>query len=442
MNTPTDDLKSRGLRIFTLIWIGQIFSLLGTSMSNFGLTLWAYDVTQKATPLALIGFAFVTPMTVLGPFIGVLVDRGNRKLMMMLSDLAAAGMSLIILILLRLNLLQVWHLYPLAFIAGVMQGFQWPAYSATISLMLPKRHYARANAMLELASASSGILAPLLAGALIGLIGLQGLLLIDLCTASLAIAILAFSPIPQPVMSEEGRQAQGSFSQELVFGFTYIFKRRGLLGLQLIFMGSNFFNALAYAVFPAMILARTNQNAVLFGQVNSIGAIGGVLGGVLMSLWGGPKKRVHGVLLGWMVTGLLAQSFLGFAQGLVGWGVGLLIGGLVGPVINGSNQAIWQAKVPPDLQGRVFGTRRFIAWLVSPLAQALAGPLADQVFEPALRQPGALSWLVGSGPGAGMGLMFVVTGLAVVLVGASGYLFPVIRNVETLLPDHTAETGA
>jgi len=438
MTSSTVDFKTRGLRIFTIIWIGQVFSLLGTSMSNFGLTLWAYDVTQKATPLALIGFAFVTPMTLLGPFIGVLVDRGNRKLMMLLSDLTAASVSLIILILLKLDLLQVWQLYPLAFIAGVMQGFQWPAYSATISLMLPKQHYARANAMLELAAAGSGVLAPLLAGSLIGSIGLQGLLLIDLCTASLAVLILLLSPIPQPEVSEEGLAARGTFLHELGFGFRYIFQRPGLLGLQLVFMGGNFFNGLAYAVFPAMILARTQQNAVLFGQVNALGAVGGVLGGLLMSFWGGPKKRVHGVLLGWVLTGLFAQSLLGMVQSLLGWSAGLLIGGLTGPLINGSNQAIWQAKVPPDLQGRVFGTRRFIAWLVSPLAQLLAGPLADKVFEPALLQPGAWSWLVGSGPGAGMGLLFVLTGLAAALVGAAGYLFPAVREVETLLPDHAA----
>lgn len=431
------------MQIFLLIWIGQVFSLLGTSMSNFGLTLWAYDVTKQATPLALIGLAFTLPMTVLGPIIGMWVDRGNRKLMMMFSDMAAAFTALVIFILLSLDRLQIEHLYALAFIAGVMQGFQWPAYSATISLMLPKKHYARANAMLELAAAGSGILAPLLAGMLIGPIGLKGLLLIDMVTASFAILILALVPIPQPQQTDAGRAANsGNFLKDLGFGFAYIFKRPGLLGLQLTFMVGNFFNNLAFAVFSPMILARTQQNVAIFSRVNAVGAVGSVLGGIVMSVWGGPKKRVHGVLMGWILTGLFAQSLLGFVQTFTGWAIGLLIGGMLVPMLNGSNQAIWQAKVEPDIQGRVFGTRRFIAWLVSPLAQALAGPLADKVFEPAMQTGGAWAGrfgsLVGTGPGAGIALMFVITGLFAAMAGLVGYFNPHIRNVEAVLPDHGA----
>lgn len=430
------------MRLFMIIWIGQVFSLLGTTMSNFGLTLWAYDVTEKATPLALVGLAFTLPMTVLGPAIGVLVDRGNRKLMMMLSDIGAATTAFVILLLLSLGKLQVWHLYPLAFFAGTMQGFQWPAYSATISLMLPKKDYARANALLELAAAGSGILGPLLAGMLIGPIGLRGLLLIDVITASFAVAVLLFSPIPQPPPSEAGRAAKGTFWAEMGFGFKYIFARPGLLGLQLTFMIGNFFSNIAYAVFAPMILMRTQENAVLFGRLNAVGAVGSVLGGVLMSVWGGPKRRVHGVLMGWILTGLFAQSLLGFAQSFALWAVGLLIGGLLGPVMNGSNQAIWQSKVEPDIQGRVFGTRRFIAWLVSPLAQGIAGPLADKVFEPAMRSGAAWTQsfapYVGTGPGAGIGLLFVLTGFAAALAGVFGYLNPHVREVEQRLPDHTA----
>ncbi len=436
------------MQLFMVIWIGQVFSLLGTAMGNFGLTLWAYDVTKQATPLALIGLAFTLPMTVLGPVIGVLVDRGNRKLMMMLSDLGAALTALVILVLLSLDRLQIWHLYLLALFAGTMQGFQWPAYSATISLMLPKKHYARANALLELAAAGSGILAPLLAGMLIGPLGLKGLLAIDLVTASFAVTVLFFSPIPQPARSEAGRAAAGTFYKELTFGFRYIWERKGLLGLQLTFMMGNFFSGMAFAVFAPMILARTQQDVTIFSSVNAIGAAGSVLGGVLMSLWGGPKKRVHGVLMGWVISGLFAQSLLGFARSLAGWSVGLLIGGLLGPVMNGSNQAIWQSKVEPDIQGRVFGTRRFIAWLVSPLAQGLAGPLADKVFEPAMRVGGpwadVFGPLVGTGPGAGIALLFVLTGLATTIVGLIGYMNPHIREVESLLPDHSgaAASGA
>jgi MFS transporter, DHA3 family, macrolide efflux protein len=175
-------------------------------------------------------------------------------------------------------------------------------------------------------------------------------------------------------------------------------------------------------------------------SVQTIGSVGGLLGGLLMSAWGGTKRKVHGVLIGWILTGIFGTMLLGIGQTLLIWGSAVFIGSFIIPWLNGSNQAIWQAKVAPDVQGRVFSIRRLIAWFSTPLATLLAGPLADKVMEPAMREGGALvpifSWLVGSGPGAGMGLIFVFAGLASALVGLGGYLFPVIRDAESLLPDH------
>jgi MFS family permease len=430
---------------FTIIWIGQIVSLLGTAMSQFALTLWTYDVTGKATPLALVGFFFVAPQVALGPFVGVLVDRGNRKLMMMLSDLAAALVTVMVLTLHTVGSLQVWHLYITATISGIFQGFQWPAYSAAITLMLPKEQYARANGMLELAGNASYVFAPLLAGTLIGPVGLAGILTIDLVSAVVAIGALLFAHIPQPTRTEAGREGEGTFLQEAVYGFRYIFARPSLLGLQTVFLVGNFFSSLAFAVMAPMILGRTGNNELIFGSVQSAGAIGGVIGGLAMSAWGGPKRRVHGVLLGWFCAGLLGEMVLGLGRALPVWAVGAFLGSFFSPMINSSNQAVWQAKVAPDVQGRVFTVRMFIAWLVMPLGQLLAGPLADQVLEPAMAEGGSLvpifGWLVGTGTGAGMALLFVITGLLAALVGLGGYLFPVVRNAEDILPDHDAVAG-
>ena len=440
METPQK--RPTGMVAFTVVWIGQVVSLLGTAMSNFALTLWAYEVTGKATPLALVGFFFVTPMVVLGPFVGVLVDRSNRKLMMMLSDLAAALTTVIVLILYATGNLQIWHLYITATISGIFQGFQWPAYSAAIALMLPKEQYARANGMLELAGNASRVFAPLLAGALRGPVGLAGLLIIDLVSAAVAIGTLIFAHIPQPASTEAGRTGAGNFLKEAAYGFRYIFARPSLLGLQTVFLVGNLFSSLAFAVFAPMILGRTGNDELIFGSVQSAGAIGGVVGGVAMSAWGGPKRRVHGVLLGWFCLGLLGQTVLGLGRALPVWAAGIFLMAFFGPIINGSNQAIWQAKVAPDVQGRVFTTRRLIAWLVSPISQLLAGPLADRVLEPAMAEGGSLapvfSWLVGTGTGAGIALLFVFTGLLAALTGLSGYLFPVVRNAEDILPDHDA----
>jgi DHA3 family macrolide efflux protein-like MFS transporter len=427
---------------FTVIWLGQIISLLGTAMSQFGLTLWAYEVTGKATPLALVGFFFIAPQVALSPFIGVLVDHGNRKLMMMLSDMAAAFTSALILVLYATGSLQIWHLYLTATIAGIFQGFQWPAYSASITLMLPKGQYARANGMLEMAGNGSAVMAPLLAGALIGPLGLGGILVIDLVTAAVAIGTLLFVQIPQPAKAATGRRGAAGFFKETAYGFRYILARSSLLGLQALFLAANLFGGMAFAVLAPMLLARSGNNELVFASVQSAGAIGGVVGGLAMGASGGPKRRVHGVLLGMFFSGLLGQTVLGVGHALTGWVVGMFAWGFFGPIINGSNQAIWQAKVMPGVQGRVFAARMFIAWLVSPISRLLAGPLTDQILEPAMVEGGSLApvygWLVGVGPGAGMALLFVVTGLLAALTGLSGYLLPVVRDAEDLLPDHDA----
>lgn len=207
------------MRGFTVVWIGQVISLLGTAMSDFAITLWAFQLTGKATPLALVGFFFLLPGIVLSPLIGVWVDRGNRKLMMMLSDLAAAMVTLVILILHLTGGLEIWHLYVSAFVSGTFQGFQWPAYSATISIMLPKEQYARANGMLDMADSSSGIFAPLLAGALMAPLGLSGLLVLDLATAAFAIVSLLTVRIPQPPRVHLEREERPSLLREASYGF-------------------------------------------------------------------------------------------------------------------------------------------------------------------------------------------------------------------------------
>lgn len=437
-----NDNKPTGMFAFTVVWIGQIISLLGTSMTGFALTIWAYEKTGSATALALVGFFFVTPMLIFSPIAGAIVDRSNRKLMMMVSDLAAGLTTIVILILHATGHLQIWHLYVSGAIQGTFQTFQWPAYSAAITTMIPKEQYGRANGMMSLSDSASNIFAPLLAGALLGIIGLSGILFIDIATFLFAIGALLFVHIPQPQATAEGLAGKGSIWKEAAYGFRYILERKSLLGLQIVFLLGNFFVSISGAILAAMLLASTGNNEIVFGSVSSAGAIGGVVGGIAMSAWGGPKRRVHGVLAGWAISSLLGVVLMGLGNSLPVWAVASFFGAFFIPIINGSNQAIWQAKVAPDVQGRVFSIRRLIAWFVNPAAMLIAGPLADFVFEPALRPEGSLAgtfgWLVGTGPGAGMSLIFVITGTLAMLVGIVSYAFPVIRNAETLLPDHDA----
>ena len=433
--------RPTGMIGFTLVWLGQVVSVLATNMTVFALTIWVFEETGSATALGLMQVFFITPLLIVTPFAGVMVDRHNRKLMMMVSDLTAGLATITILSLQFLGQLEVWHLYAAAILQGLGNAFQWPAYSATISTMLPKEQYGRANGMMSLIDTGPGVLAPLLAGALLPAIGLTGILSLDVATFILAVLILVFVHIPQPARSGEGAQAQGNILKEAAFGFRYIFARPSLLGLQLVFFFGNLCAGIAYTVLAPMILLRTGNDSVSLGFVQSAGAIGGVVGGVAMSAWGGFKRRVHGVLAGWIVSGFFF-SLVGLGTQLPAWVGALALSTIVVPLINGSNQAIWQSKVAPDLQGRVFSARTLIAWMTNPISPLIAGSLADYVLEPAMQVQGSLTstigWLVPPGPGAGMGLLIFFGGLGGLLAGLAGYFAYAVRNAEDILPDHDA----
>ena len=318
-NRPT------GMFGFTIVWLGQIVSVLASAMSQFGLTIWMYDQTKSAFAMGMMQVFFITPFLLISPIAGVMVDRHNRKLMMMVSDMAAGVATLAILAFQYFGILQFWHLYATSIVYGLGMAFQWPAYSAAISTMVSKEQYGRANGMMSLIEAGPGVVAPLLAGALLPVIGLTGILFFDVATFLLAIGALMFVYIPQPPRTEEGQQAQGSVWSEAAYGFKYIFARPSLLGLQLIFFMGNLFSGIGFTVFAPMILARTDSNSLIFGTVQTAGAIGGIVGGVVMSAWGGFKRRVHGVLFGWIFSGI-AMAILGLIGGLPIWIAGMVLG--------------------------------------------------------------------------------------------------------------------
>ena len=433
--------RPSGMFAFTVVWLGQIVSVLASSMSQFGLTIFMYEKTQSATALGLMQVFYFVPFLLISPIAGVMVDRHNRKMMMMVSDLAAGLATIGILLVLYFGVWQFWQMYLAAVIFGLGTAFQWPAYSAAISTMVSKEQLGRANGMMSLMEAGPGVIAPILAGALLPIIKLTGILFFDVATFILAIGALLIVHVPQPVRTEEGAKASGGMLKEAAYGFKYIFARPSLLGLQLVFFAGNLFAGMAFTLLAPMILSRSGNNSLLFGSAQSAGAIAGLVGGVLMSIWGGFKRRVHGVLFGWIISGI-GMAIIGLAGGLPIWITGLAISSIVIPLVNGSNQAIWQSKVAPDLQGRVFASRRLIAWITNPISPIIAGTLADFVLEPAARAgtglPAAFSWLVGTGPGSGMGLLIVFCGLVGVLVGVVGYFIPAIYNAEAILPDHDA----
>jgi len=354
---------------------------------------------------------------------------------MMLSDIASGIASIIVLVLLLSGKLEVWHLFVTGAFTGVFQSFQWPAYSASISLILSKKDYARASGMLSLADSISNIVAPAAAGTLIGIIGVRGVLAIDIATFLAAIGTLLAVAIPQPPKQEGERSVAG----DVLFGLRYIGERRGLLGLQLIFFLWNMIGAFAFTAFTPMIMLRSGNNTGIMGASQAAFGIGGVVGGVVLSVWGGPRRKVDGVLLGMAGSGILGMTLLGVGRNPILWMVGAFLTMVWVPLSNGSNQAIWQSKIPPSLQGRVFGTRAFIATISTPLSMAVTGPLVDGIMTPSMMPGGFLAdkfgWLVGTGPGAGIGLLFVFVGLAIAVVSICGYAVRVVRDVEKTIPD-------
>jgi len=420
--------------------------MTGSGMTRFALTIWVWQQTGEATALALVAVFSFAPGILLSPIAGVIVDRVSRKRILIISDLAAGSATVALLILYSTGHLLIWHLWAAGFFASAFESFQFPAYSAAITTMIEKKHYTRANAMLSMVESAASIIAPAAAGALLPLLGINVIMLIDITTCLFAIGTLLFVVIPNPVETAVGRASRGSLLKESGFGFRYIFPNPSLLGLLLIFFATNLILGLAIVLFAPMILARTASNTLILGTAEMMLGVGGVAGGLVVAAWGGFKRRIHGVLLGLVFMSIFGFLVTGLGQSIQVWGLGAFLAMFFMPLVNGSSQAIWQAKVSPDIQGKVFATRRLIAQISFPLAMILGGRLADVVFEPAMASGGAFAQffqpLVGSGPGAGMALLFVFSGVLGAIVALAGYLFPAIREVETRLPDHDAPSPA
>ncbi len=435
-------MNDKGMRKFTLIWLGQMVSLFGTATTRFALLTWAYEQTGQATSLALLGFFSYSLYILLSPMAGVIVDRLDRRLVLIVSDLGAGTMTAILLLLYSSGQLQVWHLYLAEALTGAFEAFQLPAYAAATTMLLPKEHYGRASGMRSLSYSASQVVAPAFAGIALNAIGLGGIMLIDVATFFAGIAPLLFITIPRPVAPAQiAGQPRSSLWTEMLAGFGYIRARGGLMGLLFIYSGINLAAALTYfAVLAPLVLARTGGDTVALGSVQAALGAGGILGGIVMSVWGGPKRRIHGILALGAVSFLVGDFLTAVGRSVPVWMFAEFFATFFVPFIVGADRSIWQSKVEPAMQGRVFAIQNLLQQASLPIGYLVAGPLADQVFEPAMREGGSLAGifggLLGTGPGAGMALMFICTSIFGCVVCLSGYLFPSVRNIEDDLPDH------
>ncbi|MEO0539175.1 MAG: MFS transporter [Cyanobacteria bacterium P01_A01_bin.123] len=421
------------MQTFLIIWLGQFASLLGSEMTNFAITIWAWEVTGQATPLSFILAVTQIPRLLVSPFAGIWVDRFNRKYLMLLGDTVAGLSTVVLLALFLTDHLQIWHLYVSGAVNGLFGYIQGLAHSASMSLIVAEQHYARASAFESLQLSGSYVVAPAIAGAMYAVTGLSGILTIDLVTFGVAIATLTTVTIPQPTTPTKSTEP---IWQQITFGIQYLWSRPALKVLLSFFLISNFINSACFTLLPAMVLARLGSNSTLLGTLFSFFGIGGLLGGLTLSVWGGPKRRIHGVLIFsaiWKV-GLIVLALAQTVATQIGTA---LVSGFCSPFPGSCSQAIWRSKVEPDVQGRVFATRFLLTQLATPLGAAIAGPLADHVFEPAM-QPGiplaqTLEPIFGTGAGAGMALQMTLFAGCGLLIALGGYGIQNLRDIETKL---------
>jgi len=426
-------------RAFLLLWSGQTVSLLGSRMTSFATILWVWQLTGQATALSFIWFSVQVPQILISSFSGLIVDRWNRKYLMMLGDTIAGISTVVLLLLYATGQLHIWHLYLISGVNAAFGQIQELAQSASVALMVPHAHYSRASSLEFLSSYGSRIIAPAIAGVLYPLMGLPGILGIDLATFAIAIGLLLIVKIPQLPVPESPQPLR--VLQELKVGWQYLRTTPGLLALLLMAALFQFVHDLGDAIYAPMILARSGNDPATFGSVSAAAGLGGVTGALIMSAWGGPQPRIHGMLLGMIGAGV-SKTLLGFGRGPGFWLPAQFCSSLNFPVLGSSEQAIWLSKVQPQLQGRVFATRWMTVQFASPFSYLLGGPLADYVFEPAMKPEGTLSRLfagvLGTGPGSGMALLYILTSLCLVLIGVWGYTFTELRQVEKIVPDHDA----
>lgn len=409
----TPPVPERWAAKFFTIWTGQAFSLVGSALVQFALVWWLTQKTGSATILATVSLVALLPQIMLGPFVGALVDRWNRRLIMIVADSSIAAATAVLMLLFAAGRVEVWHIYAISLIRSLGGAFHYPAMSSSTSLMVPNKHLARVAGANQLLQGIVSIFAPPLGALLISIMPTQSVLAIDIGTAMLAVLPLFFVPIPQPprqVAQANGTAQKTSYWQDLHAGFTYVVKWPGLLGLILLAMALNFLLSPSSSLLPLLVTKGFSGGAQELAWVESAFGVGIILGGITLSTWGGFKRRIVtsflgiiGIGLGVILTGatpagffviVLAANFvLGFSQVMA----------------NGPIHAIFQSAIAPDMQGRVFSLIGAGATAMMPLSLLVAGPVADALD---------------------VRFWYIVGGSICILMTLAAFFVPAIMNIE------------
>jgi MFS transporter, DHA3 family, macrolide efflux protein len=433
----TQQIKKNGMRVFTLVWFGQMVSIIGSGLTGFALDIWVYQHTKSVTQFAIASLCTLIPGLLLSPIAGTLVDGWNRRWCMIIADTCTAFSILPIALLLFSDRLEVWHVYLATAIASIFGTFQSPAYHASIAMLVPKDNLNRANGMIQTGDSLAMLLPPVLGGFLLVSIKLQGVIAVDFATFFCGIFTLLIVRFPNPKpLEDEDPDEKSPLLKRMAYGWKYIQDRPGLLGLMLLFAVTNFLLAIVGQLITPLILSFSS--AGILGIVYGIDGAGMLLASLLMSTWRGPTQRIPSIL-GFHLLGGICLMATGLKESFPLIAVATFLFGFGSTIINISSQGIWQTKVAPSVQGRVFAVEGMIYGALQPFAYILVGPLADRIFEPAMAVNGVLAGsfgqILGVGTGRGIGLMFMVMGSLSILTTFISYQYPRIRFLEDELPD-------
>lgn len=421
-------------RAFYAIILGQMVSTVGSGMTRFGLGIWVFAETGDAAAYSTLLFFAVLPLGLGSLFAGPLVDRLNRKHVMIAANAVASLSTLVVALLFFADALELWHLYIALFINGVANAFILPSLDSSIPLMVSKEQLGRAAGLTQLVQALETILAPALAGFLVGLVGLGAIFVVDFVTFGASLLALVLSAVPQP----QRGAARKSLWAEFAFGVSYIRERPAFLYLMgFVTLTMFFLPGIGYALVTPLVLTFSTEQAA--GLVVSGFGVGSFIGGIALTVWGGPQRRMNGMLAAMVIAGIGAM-FVGLRESELLMAFGFVVIGASFIFMVGLNRVIWQVKAAPDVLGRIFSLRVALGVGAQSLGVLIAGQLAETVFEPLLMDGGALAGSVGTvigvGDGRGMALMFVLVGIALVVVAVVSALASSVRLLEDRLPDH------
>ena len=397
-------------RFFT-IWTGQAFSLFGSALVQFALTWWLTQESGSATVLAIATLVGMLPQIVLGPFAGALVDRWNRRIIMMAADGTIAIFTLLLAYLFATGQVQIWHVYAIMAVRALGGAFHFPAMSASTPLMVPGEHLTRVNGLNQALQGINSLVGPPVGALLLGILPTQGILLIDVGTAMLAILPLFFIPVPQPKRHEAAEpEVKPTLLKDVSNGIAYIRTIPGFTAIVSMALFLNFLIVPTAALLPLLVIKHFGKGAIELGLLESAMGIGIIIGGILLSIWGGFKKKIAtslagiiGLGIGVMLIGLAPANL--FLLAIAG---NIMLGFMI-PMANGPIGALLQSIIRPDMQGRVMSLLQSGATAISPLGLLIAGPFSD--------------WL-------GIRVWFWAGGILCALIGLAAFFRPIIMNVE------------